>query len=137
MNEYLEKALNLISLISIDDIKKSLDKFKKRKAAQINKDNNTDSNSSIGNTKNKYKFNKKENNKENINDNLEMNDDKFSPIFILNQKDIKNLYYMIEPPKTNRAKAINYTINNFSINYITNKIDSKLRAQKKKMNKNL
>ena len=123
----------IISPKSIDDIKKSLDKFKKRKAAQINKDNNTDSNSSIGNTKNKYKFNKKENNKENINDNLEMNEDKFSPIFILNQKDIKNLYYMIEPPKTNRAKAINYTINNFSINYITNKIDSKLRAQNKKI----
>jgi hypothetical protein len=121
----------IISPKSIDDIKKSLDKFKKRKAAQINKDNNTDSNSSIGNTKNKYKFNKKENNKENINDNLEMNEDIFSPIFILNQKDIKNLYYMIEPPKTNRAKAINYTINNFSINYITNKIDSKLRAQNK------
>ena len=40
---------------------------------------------------------------------------------------------MIEPPKTNRAKAINYTINNFSINYITNKIDSKLRAQNKKI----
>ena len=123
----------IISPKSIDDIKKSLDKFKKREAAQINKDNNTDSNSSIGNTKNKYKFNKKENNKENINDNLEMNEDKFSPIFILNQKDIKNLYYMIEPPKTNRAKAINYTINNFSINYITNKIDSKLRAQNKKI----
>ena len=43
----------IISPKSIDDIKKSLDKFKKRKAAQINKDNNTDSNSSIGNTKNK------------------------------------------------------------------------------------
>ena len=41
----------------------------------------------------------------------------YSPVFILNQKDIMNLYEIIEPQKTNRNKNINYTINNFSFNY--------------------
>ena len=38
-------------------------------------------------------------------------------MFILSQKDIRNLYEIIEPQKTNRNKNINYTINNFSFNY--------------------
>ena len=57
------------------------------------------------------------NNKENINNNNLINEMEYCPVFILSQNDIRNLYEIIEPQKTNRNKNINYTINNFSFNY--------------------
>ena len=123
----------IIAPKSIQDFEKSLDKFIKRKSTQINKDNNSDSTSSIDATKKKSKFAKKENNdnKENINDNSKINEEEFSPIFILNQKDIKDLYFIIEPKQTNRTKSIKYVINNFSLNYIPVQEDIKLKSVKK------
>ena len=123
----------IIAPKSIQDFEKYLDKFIKRKCTQINKDNNSDSTSSIDATKKKSKFAKKENNdnKENINDNSKINEEEFSPIFILNQKDIKDLYFIIEPKQTNRTKSIKYVINNFSLNYIPTEEDIKLKSMKK------
>ena len=120
----------IIAPKSIQDFEKSLDKFIKRKSTQINKDNNSDSTSSIDDTKKKSKFVKQEN-KENINDNSQINEEEFSPIFILNQKDIKDLYFIIEPKQTNRTKSIKYVINNFSLNYIPTEEDIKLKSMKK------
>ena len=120
----------IIAPKSIQDFEKSLDKFIKRKSTQINKDNNSDSTSSIDATKKKSKFVKQEN-KENNNDNSQINEEEFSPIFILNQKDIKDLYFIIEPKQTNRTKSIKYVINNFSLNYIPTEEDIKLKSVKK------
>ena len=98
----------IIAPKSKEDFEKSVDKFIKRKSTQINKDNNTtDSTSSMDTNKKKSKFSKKEN-KENINNNLKDAGEEFSPIFILNQKDLRDLYYIVEPKKTNRIKMINY-----------------------------
>ena len=119
----------IISPKSIEDLEKSVQNFMKRPCSKINKDNNTDSSSSIELNKKKKILNQKENtdniniindnkeNKENINDNVLPNENEFCPVFILSQKDIRNLYEIIEPQKTNRNKNINYTINNFSFNY--------------------
>ena len=116
----------IISPKSIEDLEKSVQNFMKRPCSKINKDNNTDSSSSIELNKKKKILNQKENtdniniindNKENINNNVLPNENEFCPVFILSQKDIRNLYEIIEPQKTNRNKNINYTINNFSFNY--------------------
>jgi hypothetical protein len=116
----------IISPKSIEDLEKSVQNFMKRPCSKINKDNNTDSSSSIELNKKKKILNQKENidninlindNQENINDNVLPNENEFCPVFILSQKDIRNLYEIIEPQKTNRNKNINYTINNFSFNY--------------------
>ena len=119
----------IISPKSIEDLEKSVQNFMKRPCSKINKDNNTDSSSSIELNKKKKILNQNENtdniniindnkeNKENINDNVLPNENEFCPVFILSQKDIRNLYEIIEPQKTNRNKNINYTINNFSFNY--------------------
>jgi len=116
----------IVSPKSIEDLEKSVQNFMKRPCSKINKDNNTDSSSSIELNKKKKILNQKENtdniniindNKENINDNVLPNENEFYPVFILSQKDIRNLYEIIEPQKTNRNKNINYTINNFSFNY--------------------
>ena len=116
----------IVSPKSIEDLEKSVQNFMKRPCSKINKDNNTDSSSSIELNKKKKILNQKENtdniniindNKENINDNVLPNENEFCPVFILSQKDIRNLYEIIEPQKTNRNKNINYTINNFSFNY--------------------
>ena len=122
----------IIAPKSIQDFEKSLDKFIQRKSTQINKDNNSDSTSSIDATKKKSKFVKHEN-KENINGNSQINEEEFSPIFILNQKDIKDLYFIIEPKQTNRTKSIKYIINNFSFNYLPTKEDIKLKSIKKEI----
>ena len=123
---------------NIEDLEKSVEKFMKRSCSNINKDNNTDSSSSIDLNKKKALLNKNGNsnlnqinsNKENINNNCQYNENEFCPVFILSQKDIRNLYEIIEPQKTNRNKNINYTINNFSFNY-ESVIDKniKLRSQ--------
>ena len=123
---------------NIEDLEKSVKKFMKRSCSNINKDNNTDSSSSIDLNKKKALLNKNGNsnlnqinsNKENINNNCQYNENEFCPVFILSQKDIRNLYEIIEPQKTNRNKNINYTINNFSFNY-ESVIDKniKLRSQ--------
>ena len=116
----------IISPKSIEDLEKSVQNFMKRPCSKINKDNNTDSSSSIELNKKKKILNQKENtdniniindNKENINNNVLPNENEFCPVFILSQKDIRNLYEIIEPQKTTRNKNINYTINNFSFNY--------------------
>ena len=116
----------IVSPKSIEDLEKSVQNFMKRPCSKINKDNNTDSSSSIELNKKKKILNQKENidnisiindNKENINNNVLPNENEFCPVFILSQKDIRNLYEIIEPQKTNRNKNINYTINNFSFNY--------------------
>ena len=119
----------IIAPKSIQDFEKSLDKFIKRKCTQVNKDNNSDSTSSIGLNK-KKKLNQIEN-KENINTNINLDEEEFNPIFILNQKDIKDLYFLIEPRKTNRTRNINYEINNFSIDYIPVQKDIILKSQNK------
>ena len=113
----------IIAPKSIEDIEKSVNIFMKRTNIQKNKDNNTDSSSSIDINKKKSKFSEnvninssQNNNKENVNDNCQIKEE-FCPVFILNQKDIKYLYNIIEPQKSNRNKNINYSINNFSINY--------------------
>ena len=114
----------IIAPKNIEEIEKSVNKFMRRTNTQNNKDNNTDSSSSIDINKKKSNFSKNENinssqnnNKENINNNCQIKEE-FSPVFILNPKDIKYLYNIIEPQKSNRIKKINYSINNFSINYI-------------------
>ena len=115
----------IIAPKNIEDLEKSVHKFMKRPCSKINKDNNTNSSSSIDLNKKKKMLNKTENNnlneisnnKENINNNCLINEMEYSPVFILSQKDIRNLYEIIEPQKTNRNKNINYTINNFSFNY--------------------
>ena len=116
----------IVSPKSIEDLEKSVQNFMKRPCSKINKDNNTDSSSSIELNKKKKILNQKENtdniniindNKENINNNVLPNENEFCPVFILSQKDIRNLYEIIEPQKTTRNKNINYTINNFSFNY--------------------
>ena len=116
----------IVSPKSIEDLEKSVQNFMKRPCSKINKDNNTDSSSSIELNKKKKILNQKENtdniniindNKENINNNVLPNENEFCPVFILSQKDIRNLYEIIEPQKTNTNKIINYTINNFSFNY--------------------
>ena len=118
----------IIAPKSKEDFEKSVDKFIKRKSTQINKDNNTtDSTSSMDTNKKKSKFSKKEN-KENINNNLKDAGEEFSPIFILNQKDLRDLYYIVEPKKTNRIKMINYEINNFSFDYFPTIKKTILRA---------
>ena len=119
----------IIAPKSIQDFEKSLDKFIKRKCTQVNKDNNSDSTSSIGLNK-KKKLNQIEN-KENINTNINLDEEEFNPIFILNQKDIKDLYFLIEPRKTYRTRNINYEINNFSIDYIPVQKDIILKSQNK------
>ncbi len=119
----------IIAPKSIQDFEKSLDKFIKRKCTQVNKDNNSDSTSSIGLNK-KKKLNQIEN-KENINTNIKLDEEEFNPIFILNQKDIKDLYFLIEPRKTYRTRNINYEINNFSIDYIPVQKDIILKSQNK------
>ena len=119
----------IIAPKSIQDFEKSLDKFIKRKCTQVNKDNNSDSTSSIGLNK-KKKLNQIEN-KENINTNINLDEEEFNPIFILNQKDIKDLYFLIEPRKTYRTRNINYEINNFSIDYIPVQKDLILKSQNK------
>ena len=119
----------IIAPKSIQDFEKSLDKFIKRKCTQVNKDNNSDSTSSIGINK-KKKLNQIEN-KENINTNINLDEEEFNPIFILNQKDIKDLYFLIEPRKTYRTRNINYEINNFSIDYIPVQKDIILKSQNK------
>ena len=118
----------IIAPKSKEDFEKSVDKFIKRKSTQINKDNNTtDSTSSMDTNKKKSKFSKKEN-KENINNNIKDAGEEFSPIFILNQKDLRDLYYIVEPKKTNRIKMINYEINNFSFDYFPTIKKTMLRA---------
>ena len=116
----------IVSPKSIEDLEKSVQNFMKRPCSKINKDNNTDSSSSIELNKKKKILNQKENtdniniindNKENINNNVLPNENEFCPVFILSQKDIRNLYEIIEPQKTTRNKNINYTINSFSFNY--------------------
>ena len=116
----------IVSPKSIEDLEKSVQNFMKRPCSKINKDNNTDSSSSIELNKKKKILNQKENtdniniindNKENINDNVLPDKNEFCPVFILSQKDIRNLYEIIEPQKTTRNKNINYTINSFSFNY--------------------
>ena len=117
----------IIAPKNIEDLEKSVQKFMERPCSKINKDNNTNSSSSIDLNKKKRILNKSDNNnsnlnkisnnKENINNNRLINEMEYSPVFILNQKDIMNLYEIIEPQKTNRNKNINYTINNFSFNY--------------------
>ena len=117
----------IIAPKNIEDLEKSVQKFMERPCSKINKDNNTNSSSGIDLNKKKRILNKSDNNnsnlnkisnnKENINNNRLINEMEYSPVFILNQKDIMNLYKIIEPQKTNRNKNINYTINNFSFNY--------------------
>ena len=117
----------IIAPKNIEDLEKSVQKFMERPCSKINKDNNTNSSSSIDLNKKKRILNKSDNinsnlnkisnNKENINNNCQYNENEFCPVFILSQKDIRNLYEIIEPQKTNRDKNINYTINNFSFNY--------------------
>ena len=121
----------IIAPKSKQDFEKYVDKFIRRKSTQINKDNNTDSTSSIDAHKKKSKFVIKEENKENINNNSQSDEEEFSPLFILNQKDIKELYFILEPKITNRKKSINYQINNFSINYIPNQENIILKSAKK------
>ena len=117
----------IIAPKNIEDLEKSVQKFMERPCSKKNKDNNTNSSTSIDLNKKKRILNKNENNnnlngisnnKENINNNIEINEMDYSPVFILSQKDIRNLYETIEPPKTNRNKNINYTINNFSFNFV-------------------
>ena len=131
INKYIQDLNNVIHEIiapkNIEDLEKSVQKFMERPCSKINKDNNTNSSSSIDLNKKKRILNKSDNNnsnlnkisnnKENINNNRLINEMEYSPVFILNQKDIMNLYEIIEPQKTNRNKNINYTINNFSFNY--------------------
>jgi len=118
LDKYKQKNFYIYDLVvpnSIEDLEKSINKFMLKKCNQENKDNNTDSASSLKKStlsKNSYK--------ENFND---FNDygilyEDYSPIFILHQNDLKNIYNKIEPKIEEKKKDnIIYKINNFSLNY--------------------
>ena len=123
----------IIAPKNIEDLEKSVQKFMERPCSKINKDNNTNSSSSIDLNKKKRILNKSDNinsnlnkisnNKENINNNCLINEMEYSPVFILSQKDIMNLYEIIEPQKTNRNKNINLLYKKIKVIEFINKIN--------------
>ena len=121
-----------------DDIESSINKFKEKKYIINNIDNNSDNlsnqeNNFLSDGKKKSLFSKKNNNnnsnKENINNNIDLDFEEFSPIIILSQKDIINLYNIINPKRESKQKLFNYTINKFSIRYECCKTKKNFQSQ--------